>query len=145
MNDTRGFTLIEILVVVLIIGLLTTVLATNLIGRAEEAKTKLARTQVRNLTDQLELYRLDNGRYPSEAQGLDALVREPSSEPRPRNYPPGGYVKSDALLDPWGNVYQYRVPGEHNAHSFDLYSFGPDGAEGGEGVDADIVNWSAEI
>lgn len=141
-DDVRGFTLIEILVVVLIIGLLTTVLATNLIGRAEEAKVKLARTQIKNLGDQIELYRLDNGRYPSEGQGLEALVREPSSEPRPRNYPPGGYVKTEALIDPWGTGYQYRVPGEHNTHSFDLFSFGPDGTEGGEGIDRDIVNWS---
>lgn len=140
-----GFTLIEILVVVLIIGLLTTYLATNLIGRAEEAKITLARSQLRTLGDQLELYRLDNGRYPNDSQGLEALVREPSAEPSPKRYPPGGYVKADAIIDPWGNPYQYRVPGDFNTHSFDLYSFGPDGTEGGDGTDSDIVNWDEGV
>ena len=140
-NQTDGFTLIEILVVVLIIGLLTTVLATNLIGRAEEAKIKLAATQIKTLSDQLELYRLDNGRYPSESQGLGALVRMPSSDPQPRRYPPGGYVRSDSIIDPWNGPYQYRMPGQHNTHSFDLSSLGPDGIEGGEGASEDIGNW----
>ncbi len=140
-----GFTLIEILVVVLIIGLLTTVIATNLIGRAEQAKRQLALTQLRTLSDQLELYRLDNGRYPSEGQGLESLVREPAGSPAPRNYPRGGYVKSDSIRDPWGTVYQYHVPGRHNSHSFDLFSLGPDGVEGGEGDNADIANWEEGI
>jgi general secretion pathway protein G len=140
-DESSGFTLIEILVVVLIIGLLTTVLATNLIGRAERAKIQLTQTQIRTLSDQLELYRLDNGRYPTEGQGLEALVREPPSDPRPRNYPPGGYVKADSIVDAWGSPYQYRSPGQFNTHSFDLYSFGPDGTDGGEGDNADIVNW----
>jgi general secretion pathway protein G len=143
-NKPPGFTLIEILVVVLIIGLLTTVIATNLIGRAEQAKVQLAKTQIKTLSDQLELYRLDNGRYPTEGQGLEALVRAPSSDPAPRNYPPGGYVKADALMDPWGTSYQYQQPGQHNTHSFDLYSFGPDGMEGGDGESADIANWSED-
>jgi len=139
-----GFTLIEILVVVLIIGLLSSVLATTLLGRADDAKIQLASTQIRNLERSLELYKLDNGRYPTTEQGLEALVREPASDPRPRRYPPGGYVKRDAISDPWGMPYQYRLPGQQNTHSFDLYSLGPDGAEGGEGSDADIVNWDTE-
>jgi general secretion pathway protein G len=139
-----GFTLIEILVVVLIIGLLSAVLATNLIGRADDAKIQLAATQIRNLEQSLELYRLDNGRYPTSEQGLEALVREPASEPRPRRYPPGGYVKSDGLIDPWGMPYEYQFPGEWNTHSFDLSSFGADGLEGGEGNSADITNWDTE-
>ncbi len=134
----HGFTLIEILVVVLIIGLLTTVLATNLIGRAEDAKIKLAQTQIKNLSDQLELYRLDNGRYPTTGQGMNALASEPASEPRPRNYPRGGYVRRDGLLDPWGKQYNYEAPGNRNTHSFDLSSHGGDGVEGGED---DITNW----
>ncbi len=137
-----GFTLIEILVVVLIIGLLTTVLATNLIGRAEDAKIKLAHTQIKNLSDQLELYRLDNGRYPTTGQGIDALAREPSSEPAPRHYPGGGYVKRDGLVDPWGKVYRYDAPGSHNTHSFDLSSHGGDGVEGGGD---DVTNWDEGV
>ncbi|MFQ5515638.1 MAG: type II secretion system major pseudopilin GspG [Myxococcota bacterium] len=138
-----GFTLMEILVVVLIIGLLTTVLATNLLNRADEAKIQLAETQLRQLEQQLEMYKLDNGRYPTEEQGLEALVRAPSSEPQPRHYPRGGYVRPDALRDPWDQPYQYRQPGQHNTHSFDLFSFGPDGLEGGTGENADIANWEA--
>jgi general secretion pathway protein G len=139
-----GFTLIEILVVVLIIGLLSAVLATNLLSRADDAKVQLAATQIRNLEQSLEMYRLDNGRYPTSDQGLEALRREPTSDPRPKRYPPGGYVKRDGLEDPWGAPYQYRIPGEHNSHSFDLYSFGRDGAEGGEGPESDITNWDVE-
>ena len=139
-SSPPGFTLIEILVVVLIIGLLTTVLATNLIGRAEDAKIKLGQTHIKNLSDQLELYRLDNGRYPTTDQGMEALIHEPSSEPRPRNYPPGGYVKADSVIDPWGSPYHYEAPGNHNTYSFDLSSFGSDGVEGGED---DLTNWEA--
>jgi general secretion pathway protein G len=143
-RSSSGFTLIEILVVVLIIGLLSAVLATNLIGRADDAKIQLAATQIRNLEQSLELYRLDNGRYPSSEQGLEALVREPSTEPRPRRYPAGGYVKRDGLVDPWGAPYEYQQPGEWNSHSFDLSSLGADGLEGGEGNAADITNWETE-
>ncbi len=141
-----GFTLIEILVVVLIIGLLSAVLATNLFSRADDAKFQIARTQLRQLEQSLELYRLDNGRYPSAEQGLEALVREPTSEPLPRRYPAGGYVKRESISDPWGLVYQYRLPGSYNSHSFDLMSFGPDGIEGGDlgGAADDIGNWDVE-
>lgn len=139
-----GFTLIEILIVVLIIGMLAAIITTNLIGRTEGAKIQLAATQIRQLEQSLEMYRLDNGRYPTSDQGLAALVREPDSEPRPRRYPPGGYVKRDALTDPWGAPYQYSAPGDQNTHSFDLFSYGPDGIEGGEDTNADITNWDTE-
>lgn len=139
-----GFTLLEILVVVMIIGLLSTILVTNLVGRSVDAQIQLTATQVRQIEQALEMYRLDAGRYPTSEQGLGALVREPGSDPRPRRYPPGGYMRSKSLTDPWGNPYQYRVPGDHNGHSFDLFSFGPDGVEGGEGSDADIVNWDTD-
>ncbi len=141
---TQGFTLIEILIVVGIIGLLASVLITNLIGRAGQAKVDLTSTQIRQLEQALEMYKLDNGRYPTEEQGLAALVRAPNSEPTPRRYNPGGYVKADAITDPWGMRYQYKKPGAHNAHSFDLFSVGPDGVEGGEGESADITNWNTE-
>jgi len=143
-RNTEGFTLIEILIVVGIIGLLATVLVTNLIGRAGQAKIDLAGTQIRQLEQALEMYKLDNGRYPTEEQGLAALVRAPSSEPAPRRYNPGGYLKRDALTDPWGMEYDYKMPGANNTHSFDLSSVGPDGVQGGEGEGADIINWDTE-
>ena len=143
-RTTQGFTLIEILIVVGIIGLLASVLVTNLIGRAGQAKVDLASTQIRQLEQALEMYKLDNGRYPTEEQGLAALVREPSGEPAPRRYNPGGYVKRDSITDPWGMRYEYKKPGTHNAHSFDLFSVGPDGTQGGEGEAADITNWDEE-
>lgn len=145
LDRREGFTLLEILVVVMIIGLLMSVIASRFIGRAQEAQVTLAGTQLRQLEQALEMYRLDNGRYPSESQGLEALVREPTSEPLPRSYPPGGYVRSDSILDPWGSSYQYNSPGEHNSYSFDLFSFGPDGVAGGESENSDIVNWETAV
>lgn len=141
MNRESGFTLLEILIVVMLVGILMTVLATTLIPRGQQAQVDLAGAQLRSLEQALELYRLDNGRYPSAEQGLDALVREPTTEPLPRRYSSGGYATARNLLDPWGSRLQYRVPGTHNPHSFDLWSFGPDGVEGGDGAGADIVNW----
>ncbi len=143
-RNSPGFTMLEILVVVLIIGMLTAYMATNMIQRADQAKVSLATTQIRQLEQALELYKLDNGRYPTADQGLEALVRAPGMEPLPRRYPPGGYVKLDAIQDPWSTQFQYMRPGDHNGHSFDLFSYGPDGLEGGEGEDADIVNWDTE-
>jgi general secretion pathway protein G len=88
---------------------------------------------------------MDNARYPTTEQGLDALILEPSSDPAPRNFQPGGYIQGGALpADPWGEPYQYRAPGEHNPHSFDLWSLGADGADGGDGLDADIGNWAGD-
>ena len=136
-----GFTLLEIMVVVLIIGLLMTVLATNLFKRLGGAQADIARLQVTKLSQQLELYKLDNGTYPSADQGLEALVHEPTGEPRPRRYPAGGYVSSKDLEDPWHNPFKYDRPGKNNAQSFDLYSYGGDGQPGGEGENADIGNW----
>jgi general secretion pathway protein G len=142
-RSSSGFTLMEILVVVLIIGLLTTVLANNLIGRGRRAQIDLAAAQIQRLEAALEMYKLDNGRYPSQDQGLEALVREPTTEPAPRRW--FQYAKAKQIEDPWGMPYQYRIPGQHNTQSFDLYSFGPDSAEGGEGELADITNWEEEL
>jgi len=136
-----GFTLIEILVVVAIIGLLMTFLANGLINRASDAKRDIALAQMRKLEQTLELYKLDNGRYPTTDQGLAALVSAPTTEPVARRYPKQGYVKNADLLDPWGVSYQYVAPGSRNTYSFDLYSFGPDSVAGGEGDNADIGNW----
>jgi general secretion pathway protein G len=140
-SRSDGFTLLEIMVVVLIIGLLMTVLATNLFKRLGTAQADIARLQVTKLSQQLELYKLDNGTYPSNDQGLEALVREPTGEPRARRYPAGGYVASKDLEDPWHNAFKYERPGKNNTQSFDLYSYGGDGQAGGEGENADIGNW----
>jgi general secretion pathway protein G len=144
LRSEDGFTLIEILVVVAIIGLLMTYLATNLIGRSEGAKRELARVQITKLEQTLELYKLDNGRYPTSEQGLNALVSAPTSEPLPRRYPSKGYVKRADLEDPWGVSYQYVAPGSRNQSSFDIFSFGPDQVQGGEAENADIGNWDTQ-
>lgn len=140
-ND--GFTLLEIMVVVLIIGMLMALIAPRIFGRFTQAKVDLARVGVKQISAQLELYKLDNGSYPSAEQGLDALVHEPTSEPRPKRYPDGGYISADLLKDPWQNPYHYDRPGKNNPNSYDLYSYGDDGAPGGDGNNADIGNWEA--
>ena len=136
-----GFTLIEIMIVVMIVGLLMATIATQLIGRAQLAQVDLAATQLRQLEQALELYKLDNGRYPTTDQGLVALISKPSGDPVPRRWSPGGYAKRDQISDPWGLPYEYQAPGDHNERGFDLFSYGPDGLEGGEEENADIVNW----
>jgi general secretion pathway protein G len=140
-----GFTLIEIMAVVLIIGLLSTIVGVAIFGQVDKARVTTAKTQIKRLEGALETYRMDNARYPTTEQGLDALILEPSSDPAPRNFQPGGYIQGGALpADPWGEPYQYRAPGEHNPHSFDLWSLGADGADGGDGLDADIGNWAGD-
>ncbi len=140
MNDrtNAGFTLMEILVVVLIIGLLTTLLASQLIPRFSESQITIAGAKIQKISQSLELYRLDNGIYPTNDQGLEALVSEPASEPQPRRYPPGGYLKAGDIVDPWGMGIEYQQPGDQNAHSYDLISHGPDAQSGTED---DVTNW----
>ena len=132
----RGFTLLELMVVVVIIGVLAALIAPAVLERAEQAKVTAARTDVSNLMNALKLYRLDNGRYPSSDQGLDALVAKPTVSPVPPNWRP--YL--DKLpSDPWQHPYQYANPGAHG--EIDVFSFGADGQPGGEGNDADIGSW----
>lgn len=131
----RGFTLIEIMVVMVILGLLVAVVAPNILGRGEEARIGVAKTQLRNVNNALDLYKLDNFNYPSTEQGLDALVNEPSGSPAAKNWNKDGYLPN-VPVDPWGNEYQYVSPGSEGP--FDLYSFGPDGKEGGSDEGADI-------
>lgn len=131
----RGFTLIEIMVVLVILGLLIAIVAPNIIGRGDEARVTAAGAQMRSIANALDLYRLDNSHYPSTQQGLEALVSKPSGSPEPRNWNPDGYMPS-VPTDPWGEEYQYVSPGSEGA--YDLYSFGADGQEGGEGDAADI-------
>jgi general secretion pathway protein G len=145
-HSRDAFTLIEIMAVVIIIGLLTTIVGAAIFQQVDKARLKTARAQISNLEGVLELYRMDNGRFPSTEQGLEALVRAPSGDPAPRNYPPGGYLKGGKVPeDPWGNPYLYEAPGQHNQHAFDLWSEGADGKAGGEGTDADIGNWTEGV
>lgn len=136
----RGFTLIEIMVVVIIIGILAAIVAPNVIGRIDQAQIKKAESDIRALESALDLYRLDNFQYPTSEQGLEALVTKPN-DPSIRNWQPGGYLKS-LPKDPWGNPYQYRYPG--NNREFDVFTLGNDERPGGEGINADIGNWTVE-
>ena len=132
----RGFTLIELMVVLVIIGVLAALIVPNVLDRADDARVTAARTDVNNLMQALKLYKLDNQRYPSADQGLDALVRRPSVGAVPANWKP--YL--DKLPnDPWGRPYQYLNPGVKG--EIDVFSFGADGQPGGEGVNADIASW----
>ena len=134
----KGFTLVEILVVVVILGLLATLVVPRVIGRGEEAKRTAALVQVREIEQALDLFKLDNGFYPTTEQGLQALIEKPGISPEPRRYRESGYMKK-IPQDPWGGEYIYRSPGDHD--EYDLFSTGPDGEEGGEGKNADIVSW----
>ncbi|HUG26110.1 type II secretion system major pseudopilin GspG [Piscinibacter sp.] len=134
-----GFTLIEILVVIAVISVLAALVAPNVFRHVGSAKDAAARSQIELLGAALDAYRLDNGRYPTTAQGLDALWQEPAAEPRPTNWR-GPYLRKAVPNDPWGNPYLYVSPGEFNARSYDLISLGADGALGGVGDDADISN-----
>ena len=132
----RGFTLIELMVVLVIIGVLAALIVPNVLDRADDARVTAARTDVNNLVQALKLYKLDNQRYPSAEQGLDALVRRPSVGAVPANWKP--YL--DKLPnDPWGRPYQYLNPGVKG--EIDVFSFGADGAAGGDGNNADLGSW----
>lgn len=135
----HGFTLIEIMVVVVIMGVLAALLVPRLMGRTDDARIIAAKQDIATLMQALKLYRLDNQRYPTNEQGLQALINKPSGGPMPPNWKAGGYL--DRLnKDPWGNPYEYRSPGSHG--EVDVYSFGADGKPGGTGNDADIGSWS---
>jgi len=138
-NSNAGFTLIEIMAVVLIIGLLSTIVGVSIFAQVDKGRVTSTSVQISNLESVLELYRMDNARYPTTEEGLDALINEPDGA---KNFPPGGYLQKRRIPeDPWGNPYEYEQPGQNNTHSFDLWSYGADGKPGGEGVDADIGNW----
>jgi general secretion pathway protein G len=138
----RGFTLIEIMAVVVIIGLLMAIVGPRVIGAVSSNRIKTTRLQLQTLGSALTDYNLDNGRFPTGEQGLQALVEKPTGSPEPYAWRPGGYV--DQLpKDAWGFEFHYAWPSEHG-RDFDLWSFGRDGKAGGEGEDADITNWPTE-
>ena len=133
-----GFTLIEIMVVIVILGLLAALVVPKLVGRTEEAKRTQTRVQIKNIQQALELFKLDNGFFPATDQGLEALVRAPESGRIPKNYRKGGYIDR-VPKDPWGNPFVYVSPGQQG--DYDISSYGADGVQGGDGEDADINSW----
>ncbi|UTW44236.1 type II secretion system major pseudopilin GspG [bacterium SCSIO 12696] len=137
-KEQQGFTLIEIMVVVVIIGILGALVVPQFLGRADETKVKAAQSDIRSIGNALDLYRLDNNNYPSTDQGLSALVNRPSGFPEAKNWNPEGYLKK-LPNDPWGNRYQYLSPGSNG--KYDLFSYGADGKEGGDDYDKDINSW----
>mgnify|MGYP001819395443 FL=1 len=140
LSRQAGFTLIEIMVVVIIIGILAAIVAPNVIGRVDDAQITKAKAELSNIENALKFYRLDNFAYPTTEQGLEALVTKPN-DPNVRNWKPGGYL--DRMpKDPGGNPYQYPNPG--NNGEIDIDTLGRDGRPGGEGLDADIGNWDSE-
>jgi general secretion pathway protein G len=134
----QGFTLIEIMVVIAILGILAALIVPKIMSRPDQARRVAASQDIGTIMQALNLYRLDNGQYPTQGQGLQALIQKPSTDPVPNNWKDGGYVER-LPNDPWGNAYQYLNPGVHGA--IDVFSYGADGKPGGEGNDADIGSW----
>jgi len=142
-RDSRGFTLIELMVVIVILGILAGLIIPRIMGRPEEARQMKARVQIESIETALRLYKLDNGSYPSTEQGLEALVEPPTVGELPRAWREGGYLeKGKVPKDPWGNAYVYLSPGIHG--EYDLSSYGADGQPGGEGKDQDINSWELD-
>ena len=139
MRQQRGFTLIEIMVVVVILGVLAALVVPKVMSRPDEARLVAAKQDIQALSQALKLYRLDNQRYPSTEQGLQALVQKPTTAPVPLNWKSGGYLER-LPKDPWGHGYLYLSPGVRG--EIDVFSYGADGVAGGEGNDADIGSWS---
>ena len=140
MKNQNGFTLVEIMVVVIIIGILAALVIPKFTGRTEDARKAAAKSQIdTNFSTALDMYEAENGSYPTTDQGLEALRTQPTGDPQPKNWK-GPYLKKDIPPDPWGNSYNYSCPGSHNPSGYDLYSNGPDGQEN---TDDDITNWTA--
>jgi general secretion pathway protein G len=138
-QSTRGFTLIEIMVVVVILGILAAVILPRIMDQPDKARVAKVKQDLRTISTALDLYKLDNFTYPSTAQGLQALVTAPSGDPPAPNWKAGGYLPAPPM-DPWNHPYQYSYPGSHG--EYDLFSLGADGKPGGDGLNADIGNWA---
>jgi len=142
-RHSRGFTLIELMVVIVILGVLAGLIVPRIMGRPDEARQVKAKMQIESIETALKLYKLDNGTYPSTDQGLEALVTEPETPPLPRKWREGGYLeKGKVPVDPWENAFVYLSPGVHG--DFDISSYGADGVSGGDGKNSDINNWEIE-
>lgn len=142
-NHDRGFTFIEIMVVVAILAILAALVVPRIMGRTDDAKRTAAKVQIRNIEGALQLYKLDNGVYPSTEQGLKALVEKPSVGVIPKKWKIGGYLPK-LPEDPWGNPYKYLSPSPNLKGDYEIMSYGTDGEVGGEGVNADIANWNLD-
>ncbi len=142
-HRSGGFTLIELMVVIVILGILAGLIVPRIMGRPDEAKQLKAKLQIESLETALKLYKLDNGSYPSTDQGLEALVAKPDTPPVPRKWRDGGYLEKGRVpVDPWGNTFVYLSPGVHG--DYDITSYGADGISGGDGKNSDINNWEIE-
>lgn len=142
-TDCRGFTLIELMVVIVILGILAGLIIPRIMGRPEEAKQLKAKMQIESIETALKLYHLDNGIYPDTEQGLQALVEKPDTGTLPKKWRTGGYLeKGKVPKDPWGNDFVYLSPGAHG--DYDLLSYGADGVQGGEGKNKDIESWAID-
>ena len=143
MQGMKGFTLIELMVVIVILGILVGIVAPRMMGRPDEAKQLKAKADMQALETALKLYKLDNGAYPSTQQGLDALINKPETGKVPAKWRSGGYLEKRKIpKDPWGNDFIFLSPGLHG--DFDIISYGADGVPGGEEFDQDINNWEIE-
>ncbi|HEX3044733.1 MAG TPA: type II secretion system major pseudopilin GspG [Bacillota bacterium] len=137
----QGFTLIEILAVLVLLAFILTMLAPAVIKQMQKGQVEAARSQIGVVKAALNAYYIDNGSYPATEQGMKALIEKPSAPPVPERWD-GPYLEDGKLpLDPWGHELKYQAPGTHNPKKYDLYSLGPDNKEGGDGLDADIGNW----
>jgi general secretion pathway protein G len=144
MKNQNGFTLIEIMVVVIILGLLAGLVLPKILGREEEARVSSAKLQIKSLENALDGYKLDNGFYPTTDQGLDALIKKPEAGRIPNKWRDGGYLKPARIpKDPWGFDFHYYSPGNEN-REYEIISYGPDGEPGGEGKGADIESWKIQ-
>ena len=144
MSNKKGFTLIEIMVVVIILGLLAGIVLPKILGREEEAKVSAAKVQIKSFESALDGYKQDNGFYPTTDQGLSALIKKPEVGRIPDKWKEGGYLKPARIpKDPWGKDYLYFSPG-NEGREYEIVSYGPDGEQGGEGKNADIESWKIE-
>lgn len=141
MRKKEGFTLLELMIVVIILGILATFLVPKIIHKPDEARVVKAKSDIKAIELSLKMYKLDNGNYPTTEQGLKALIEKPEEPPVPNNWKQGGYLDANSVPpDPWGNAYIYRSPGD-NGRDYEIISLGADGKEGGSGFNADIESW----